>query len=77
MPLLMPMRRPARTYVTVIQRPKLAIMSTTRYSLMIGDVTRKVNAMPSGTCACRKPMNMGIEEQEQNGVMAPKRAAAR
>ena len=32
-------------------------------------------AMPRGTSASRNPIKSGIEEQEQNGVTAPKNAA--
>jgi len=34
-------------------------------------------AMPKGISAFKKPIKIGIEEQEQNGVIAPKIAAAR
>jgi hypothetical protein len=59
----------------VIFQPKNPNISTTRYSLIIGEVTRKENAIPKGIPASRKLKNMGIEEHEQKGVNAPKRAA--
>ena len=42
---------------------------------MIGEVIKKVNVTPKGTPASKKPINIGIDEQEQNGVTAPKKEA--
>jgi hypothetical protein len=42
---------------------------------MIGDVMRNEKVTPNGTPAFKRLIKIGIEEQEQNGVMAPKRAA--
>ena len=50
-------------------------MRITRYSLMRGEVIRKEKLTPSGMPASRNPKNIGIDEQEQNGVTAPKSAA--
>ena len=44
-------------------------------SLTKGDVIRKANVTPKGMPPFTNPMNKGMEEQEQNGVMAPNRAA--
>ena len=41
----------------------------------IGEEIRKENVTPSGNPALVKPINSGIEEQEQNGVTVPSRAA--
>jgi hypothetical protein len=43
----------------------------TRYSLTKGEVIRNENVTPNGTPALRKLINKGIEEHEQNGVIAP------
>ena len=50
-------------------------MRITRYSLIIGEVIRKENVAPRGTPALSRLMKIGIEEQEQKGVIAPKSAA--
>jgi len=39
---------------------------------MSGDVTRNEKVTPKGIPAFRKLIKSGIEEQEQNGVIAPK-----
>jgi hypothetical protein len=39
-----------------------------------GDDIRKENVTPRGKPAPVKPMNIGIEEHEQNGVIVPKNA---
>jgi len=41
----------------------------------IGDEIRKEKVTPKGSPALVKPINSGIEEQEQNGVTVPSRAA--
>ena len=40
-------------------------------SLIKGDVIKKVNVRPRGIPAFKKPMNKGMEEQLQKGVIAP------
>ena len=40
----------------------------------MGEEMRKENVTPSGSPAPVKPMNRGMEEQEQKGVTVPKRA---
>ena len=42
---------------------------------MIGEVIRNEKVTPNGTPAFKRLIKIGIEEQEQNGVMAPKSAA--
>ena len=49
----------------------------TATSLTKGDVIRKANVTPKGIPPLTKPMNNGIDEQEQNGVMAPNMDARR
>ncbi len=39
-----------------------------------GDEIRKENVTPNGSPAVVKPMNSGIEEQEQNGLTVPSSA---
>ena len=41
-----------------------------------GDEIRNAKVTPSGRPALVKPMNSGIDEQEQNGVSVPSSAAA-
>ena len=41
----------------------------------IGEEIRNENVTPSGSPALVKPINSGIDEQEQNGVTVPKSAA--
>ena len=40
----------------------------------IGDEIRKENVTPKGSPALVKPMKIGIEEHEQNGVTVPSNA---
>ena len=51
---------------TKLNRSKIAI------SLMSGDVKRKDMVIPTGMPPEMKPKKMGMLEQEQNGVIAPK-----
>jgi len=62
---------PLITYASVIFQPKNPNINTTRYSLTSGDVTRKEKFTPKGIPASKKLIKRGIEEQEQNGVIAP------
>ena len=41
-----------------------------------GDEMRNENVVPSGSPALVKPMNSGIDEHEQNGVIVPSSAPA-
>jgi len=40
-----------------------------------GEVIRKLNVTPRGIPPLTKPMNNGMDEHEQNGVIAPNKAA--
>ena len=42
----------------------------------MGDEMRKENVTPSGSPARVNAMNSGMDEQEQNGVTVPSRAAS-
>ncbi len=44
-------------------------------SFTIGAEIRNENVTPNGTPACRKPINSGTAEHEQNGVTIPNVAA--
>jgi len=45
--------------------------------LISGEVIRKENVTPRGIFTCIKPIKSGIDEQEQNGVIAPNPDAIR
>ena len=49
----------------------------TATSLTSGEVIRKAKVTPNGMPPFTKPMNKGMEEHEQKGVMAPKTEASR
>ena len=49
----------------------------TATSLTNGDVIRNANVTPKGIPPLTKPMNNGIDEQEQKGVIAPNMDASR
>ena len=53
----------------------MLISSTRLPRSTIGDEIRNENVTPSGNPALVKPMNSGIDEQEQNGVTVPSSAA--
>ena len=55
--------------------PKVPINIATATSLTKGDVIKQAKVTPKGIPPFTKPMNSGMEEQEQNGVIAPNRAA--
>jgi len=59
----------------VIFQPKNPIIKTTKYSLINGEVIKNENVTPSGIPAFNRLKKIGIDEQEQNGVTAPKSAA--
>ena len=63
-------------YAIAMPGPNRPHSRTIATSLTIGEATRKANVTPSGTPTSTKPMNSGTAEQEQNGVMTPKPAAA-
>ena len=52
------------------------LMSSTRLpKSTIGEEIRKEKVTPNGSPALVKPMNSGMEEQEQKGVTVPSSAA--
>ena len=52
----------------------MLISSTRLPRSTIGDEMRNENVTPRGSPALVKPMNSGIDEQEQNGVTVPSSA---
>jgi hypothetical protein len=46
-------------------------------SLIRGELIKNAKVIPSGIPAPKNPIKRGIDEQEQNGVTIPKRAAIR
>ena len=59
--------RPRTTYETATLQPKTLVSSTRLPRSTIGEEIRKEKVTPSGRPARVKPMNSGIDEQEQNG----------
>ena len=58
-----------------IFQPKMLISSTRLPRSTMGEEIRKEKVTPSGSPALVKPMNSGMDEQEQNGVTVPSSAA--
>ena len=56
-------------------QPKILINSTRDPKSTIGDDIKKEKVTPKGKPALVKPINNGIDEQEQNGVIVPSNAA--
>lgn len=81
LPIIMPAKTPSNIPVIAYKiasfQPKSPPIITKATSLTSGEVIMKENAIPSGISASMKPRKIGIEEQEQNGVIAPKLAAAK
>ena len=57
--------------------PKMLISSTRLPKSTIGEEIRKEKVTPRGSPAVVKPMNSGMDEQEQKGVTVPSRADTR
>ena len=53
----------------------MLISRTSEPRSTMGEEIRKEKVTPSGRPAEVKPMNKGMDEQEQNGVTVPSRAA--
>jgi len=66
---------PNSTYKIATLAPNMLINRTSELKSTIGDDIRNENVTPSGKPADVKPMNNGMEEQEQKGVTVPSRAA--
>jgi preprotein translocase subunit SecY len=77
MPPIIPIRIPLATYIPVIFHPNVPANIATATSFTSGDVIRKAKVTPSGIPPLTNPMNSGIDEQEQKGVIAPNKEASR
>ena len=62
------------TYAIAIFAPKMLINNTKLPKSTIGDEIKNENVTPKGNPALVKPINKGIDEQEQNGVTVPSNA---
>lgn len=62
---------PLITYMAVILMPNVPINIATATSFTNGEVIRYAKVTPNGIPPFTKPINNGIDEQEQNGVIAP------
>jgi len=65
---------PTRTYAKAICQLKIEASKTTDAKSTKGDDIKKENVTPTGKPALVKPMKIGIDEQEQNGVTVPSKA---
>ena len=65
---------PKATYTSATLAPKMLINNTRLPGLIIGEEIRNDNVIPIGSPALVKPMKIGIDEHEQNGVTAPSNA---
>jgi len=74
-PPTIPNETAAATYKIVIFQPNNPAKSTTAIWLTKGETIKNDKVTPRGIPASKKPINNGIDEQEQNGVIAPKIAA--
>ena len=63
--------------MAVTFQPNVPAYIVTATSLTSGEVMRKEKVTPNGMPPFTKPMNSGIDEHEQKGVIAPKRDAMR
>src|SRR5690554_6685115 len=70
-----PKRIPPAIYMMVDLIPNNPRNITTATSFTRGEVIRNDKVTPKGNPPFKKPINNGTDEQEQNGVMAPKNAA--
>jgi hypothetical protein len=68
---------PIKLYIIVVCIPNIAGKSINEASLINGDAIRKVKVTPNGIPAPKNPINNGIEEHEQNGVIIPRIAASK
>ena len=66
---------PNTTYTTATFVPKILIKRIKLPRSTIGDEIKKEKVTPNGSPALVNPINNGIDEQEQNGVTVPSKAA--
>ena len=67
--------KPTTTYTTATFGPKILMSRTRLPKSTIGEEIKKENVTPRGKPALVKPINNGMDEQEQKGVTVPRRAA--
>ncbi|BCN31034.1 hypothetical protein bsdtb5_23290 [Anaeromicropila herbilytica] len=65
---------PTTTYVNAIFVPKTLINNTNAPKSTNGEEIKNENVTPTGNPAFENPINRGIEEQLQNGVIVPSKA---
>ena len=63
------------TYITATLMPNILIKRTRLPRSTIGDEIKKEKVTPNGNPALVNPINNGIDEQLQNGVTVPSKAA--
>src|SRR5574344_1959099 len=66
---------PTTTYTTATFGPKILMSRTRLPKSTIGEEIKKENVTPRGKPALVKPINNGMDEQEQKGVTVPSSAA--
>lgn len=67
-------KRPRTTYAIAIFQLKILASRSTEAKSTRGEEIKNENVTPSGSPAFVKPINIGMEEQEQNGVTVPSNA---
>ena len=68
---MQPRSMPLMTYIIVACTQNEPRNMATATSLTNGDVIRNANVTPRGIPPLTKPMDRGMDEHEQNGVIAP------
>ena len=67
-------KSPTSTYAIAVLQLNMLANKIIEARSTKGDDIRNENVTPRGSPALVKPMNIGIEEHEQNGVIVPKNA---
>jgi len=67
--------RPTMTYAKAIFQLNTLANRSTEAKSTSGEDIRNEKVTPTGKPACVNPMKIGIEEQEQKGVIVPRSAA--
>src|SRR3990167_1586543 len=69
--------KPTSTYAIAIDQLKILASKMTEAKSTSGEEIKKEKVTPSGKPELVKPINSGIDEQEQNGVIVPIKAPVR
>ena len=72
---MIPINIPLPAYINVALSPNSPKNMATATSFTKGDVIKNEKVTPNGIPPFTKPINSGIDEQEQKGVIAPKNEA--